>query len=102
MDHHEIEQIWAVLLWSGGFILTAFGILFAQVWNKASYRWIEETFSKDMKKEISLLNETLMQIKNALIGDLINPGGMVNDISNIKKEMNNIKENCKRCHDNGE
>ena len=71
MEHN----LWEFIIWGFGFCITGFLFLAGWMWwmvgklhDKVSYDWIKNNFQEDMNKKIDVMNMTLIQIREALIG----------------------------------
>ena len=57
---------------------------------KVSYKWIEEKFEKDMKAEMQVISTVLVEIKNAVVGDMEKPG-IISRLRDVEREVVELK-----------
>ena len=104
----QIAQLWKTLQW--GFGLCFIGFTFLLGWllmvikkmsDKASFDWIENTFTKqinarfkDITMKFDVLNGTMGKIEKALCGDF-EQRGIIQGVEDTKKEISEMKEHCK-------
>lgn len=98
----SINQLWNFIFWSMAIIIGALGGILTWTWwivgqlhQKATYKWIEEIFSKDIKNEIKTMNDFLYKIHSCLAGDL-EKDGVVTRITSVEKEISDIKNMLKK------
>ena len=68
-----------------------FNIMQTSISEKVSYKWIEEKFEKDIKAEMQAISTVLIQIKDAVAGDMEKPG-IISRLRDVEREVVELKE----------
>lgn len=93
----QLEALSKLVYWGLGSCVT--GFLFLCGWiikiqiemaQKVTYKWIEEKFEKDMKAEMQTISTVLVEIKNAVVGDMDKPG-IISRLRDVEREVVELK-----------
>ena len=88
------DQIWKVLLWGLGVCVSGFLFLAGWMWNIVGM--MEDKVShKTLKEEFNIVNESLNEIKSAIVGDYKNQG-LLKTVDDNAKAIQKIADNCTR------
>ena len=97
-------ELWKVVLWGFGTCISGFLFLAGWMWwmlqklhEKVSYDWLENQFQSTINKNINEIKTTLVEIKEALVGNFKDKG-IITKVDEHARELHEIKENCIKQH----
>lgn len=94
----QVTELSKFVYW--GFGLCGTGFFFIVGWvikiqielsGKVTYKWIEEKFEKDLKAQMEIMNNTLAEIRNAVVGGIEKPG-IISRLRDVEREVELLKK----------
>jgi hypothetical protein len=104
MNGDALSAVWNVLLWGLGVCVSGFFVLAGWMWwlvgkvnDKATYEWIQDNLQASMDKKMDSMQDTLNQIKNAIVGDFTQRG-LISKQDDIERDIEEVRKNCTKLH----